>query len=472
MTDPTKHKSPLHRLNSSKFLNNSLMISAGLCAVFFVVLFHSIRFEPDDMITSGTLTASSLWDVLIDKYHSTSFRPLFVVTSFLTIGYHVADANHYYTTVFIYFLCVYVLFIFSIYKLLQEIFSLKDISVKQKALLLCFSNLLFACIYFFTTEKIEVFGWYCCSTIYLLPSSMLCFATWVLLKKQKNILDLILLFLCAMLIAGGAEHVPASAIAAIFSVAVILFLTKRNDKLFFMENKNSLIKTAFFGGALVLFFLIYVTNPGLWSHYSDAHSNAFQSQGNPDFTETIVMFFRPAKLIGLLLLAGTWVLFSKTFSAAKKINLNYFIGVLCATIVVAALTSLFAYKQMGVGRVWFLADISLVILLSALILKFSSHLNITSKTTHVLSVSIVVIFFFFDIRHVPALLYFSSGHDKIVSDLRQQDSGKVIVLTNFPSPDLTNQVELSADPDNAENQLFCKFYGIKAKVALRRMERR
>ena len=173
-------------MRTPKILNALLVVTASLIMVFFFVLFYSVRFEPDDMNTSLQLQRSSLIDLLINKYYNTSFRPLFIVTSFFTIGY-ISDTGQYLNTVFVYFLFVYALFAFSIYKILQEIFSVNEKDLQQKRALFCFSNLFFISIYFLTTEKIEIFGWYCASTIYLFPMAISSFAVWRLIKSNKNI---------------------------------------------------------------------------------------------------------------------------------------------------------------------------------------------------------------------------------------------------------------------------------------------
>ncbi|HWY39058.1 MAG TPA: hypothetical protein VNY73_10900, partial [Bacteroidia bacterium] len=237
-------------MQTTKIIHSAVILSSLLCAGFFLVLFHSIRFEPDDMITSGQLNNNSLIDLLINKYYSTSFRPLFIVTSFFTIGYKTIDVTYYFTTVFVYFVAVYLLFVFSMYKLLKEIFSLAVSGVKEKLLLLGFANLLFTCLYFLATEKIEIFGWYCCSTIYLWPVSITCFSAWILVKRSQRKTDFILLFTCALLIAGGAEHVPASVIAGITVIITLLFFEKGKDKSFFVENKGFIRKTIFFTSVL------------------------------------------------------------------------------------------------------------------------------------------------------------------------------------------------------------------------------
>ena len=73
----------------------------------------------------------------------------------------------------------------------------------------------------------------------------------------------------------------------------------------------------------------------------------------------------------------------------------------------------------------------------------------------------------FNVRHIPSLVNFSSEHDKIISSLQQKSNEETVVLESFPKPDLINQVELSDDPNDQVNQLFCRFYGIKAKVSVK-----
>ncbi|MGZ3894200.1 MAG: DUF6056 family protein [Bacteroidia bacterium] len=431
-----------------------------MSAVFFLVLFHSIRFEPDDMITSATLTGSPLCDVFVDKYHSTSFRPLFILTSFFTIGYQTTDALHYNLTVFVYFIAIYFLFVFSSVRLLKEIFSIHATSLKEEALLWSFANLFFLVLYFFTTEKIEIFGWYCCSTIYLLPVSISFYAASVLLRNEKRRSDFVKLFLCAQFIAGGAEHVPASIISAISVILIMLLIEKKTDRVIFL-------KTVFFTVALLIFFLLFVTNPGVWNHYSDTQHDAQKVGNKLDLFDAFIMFCKPAKLIGILLAVITVVLFSSHFKSfpKEKIKLRYFIAALGVIKIIALATGAFAYNSFTLGRIWFVADVAFFVFVCAAVFKYVP--TIKSLRAGLVSAAVLsVVILIFGARHIPPLVKFSSEHDKIIHELRQQRSSPVI-LKSFPYPDLTNQVRLSPDTNNAENQLFCRFYGISAKVALK-----
>jgi hypothetical protein len=115
-----------------------------------------------------------------------------------------------------------------------------------------------------------------------------------------------------------------------------------------------------------------------------------------------------------------------------------------------------------------LFDVTVVVLLSIYILKMIQKIRINTVAFYSISLFIVSILIMFDIRHIPALLNYASQHDKIISSLQQKNGEEIIVLESFPKPDLTNQVELSEDPNNDVNQLFCRFYNIKAKISVKK----
>ena len=423
------------------------------------------------MMTGQELNSSSLFETLASRYQHTSFRPSYILISFFTIGYS-TDVNRLLLTKFIYFILLYGLFVFSIYKLLKEIFSLQNLKLSQKLLLACFANIFVMCIYFFTTDRIEIFGWYSASTIYLMPAVFTFLSAWFIIKKQTKKTDYIFLLISAGIIAGGAEHMPASVIAYLGIIGIMFFIDKRQDKNFLIANRSQVLKTIFFGGALILFFIFFVTNPGLWDHYNDAKNYTKQNpqEYRLDFFETMKLFFKLYKLIGFALLAVTLVLFKRVFPDQFKIRIKvkYFFAVFSAAIIVLILTSVFAYNSFLVARVWFFVDVAFVVLLAAGFLKLSNRINISDAILTVGSLAMVVAVFLFDMRHVPKLLQFSSAYDKIVIDLQKKQEGETIVVSEFPKPDLTNQVEFSVDSNNAENQLFCRFYSIKAKVSVKK----
>ena len=127
-----------NKLNK-KTLPLVIILLSILSAVFFLVLFSSVRCEPDDMIISLELREKGFLKAFLDRYHFYSFRPVYTLLSFVTIGYSNNTANYPFT-IFMFYIAVYALFVFAIYKLLQELFALQNVPIKEKGILLCFSN--------------------------------------------------------------------------------------------------------------------------------------------------------------------------------------------------------------------------------------------------------------------------------------------------------------------------------------------
>src|SRR5207249_1416516 len=105
------------------------------------------------------------------------FRPVYTLLSFFTIGYS-ADSILYSYSIAVFYFLLYVFFVFSIYKLTKEIFLPDTSGSINKILLICFANIQVACIYFFTTEKIEIFGWLSSPIIHLVPVVFILFSAW------------------------------------------------------------------------------------------------------------------------------------------------------------------------------------------------------------------------------------------------------------------------------------------------------
>ena len=451
---------------NKKILSPAVILLSVLSCIFFLVLFSSIRCEPDDMIISLELMEKGFVSAFLDRYHFYSFRPVYTLCSFVTIGYS-NNTSNYSFTIFIFFTAVYALFVFAIYKLLQELFALHNVSRKEKGMLLCFSNIFIMCLYFLTTERIEIFGWISASIIHLTSIVFVFLGTWLILKQVRKI-DYVGLAIASAFIAGGAEHISAS---IILSSMVILLLQAKKYKEFSSLNKNHIRKLFFFTLMLSLFLGICISNPGLRLHYNEVHQqqDGFAMQHTTNVFETIKLFCKPYKLIGLIFLLVCWMLFQNVFNAyrAVRIRLSYFSIALCCTILVSSALSIFGYHTLSVGRVWFATDVALFVLLSACIIKFLLSLKINATILYSGTAVFCITLVMFNVRHIPSLVNFSSEHDKIISSLQQKSNEETVVLESFPKPDLINQVELSDDPNDQVNQLFCRFYGIKAKVSVK-----
>jgi hypothetical protein len=457
-----------NKLNK-KILSPVVILISILSAVFFLVLFSSVRCEPDDMIISLEFRNGSFLKAFSDRYHFYSFRPTYTVGSFFTIGYSNNPAN-YPCSIFAFYAGLYALFVFAIYKLLQELFSLKELSLKEKFLLISFSNILIMCIYFLTTERIEIFGWVSASIIHLVPVVFVFLSAWLIIKQTKTI-DYILLLIAAAIVAGGAEHISASVIASISGVLLILFYNKRKDKQFYQEHKKQIRKALFFAGSLALFLLICISNPGVSLHYNEVHqsTDGFATHRDMNVMEAIKLFCKPHKLIGLVFLIIFWMMFQNMFNLTNtiKIKVIYFLIVICCVIGVSSAASIYAYHTLSIGRIWFVLDVAIFVFLSAAIFQLIHPLKNKPVVLYVSTAIFFITLILFDIRHIPALINFSSGYDAALRSMQQQDSTKTISLTQFP-PDLVNQVDLDKDPNNDVNQLFCRFYNIKAKISVKK----
>ena len=163
------------------------------------------------------------------------------------------------------------------------------------------------------------------------------------------------------------------------------------------------------------------------------------------------------------------MLFKNTFATLNsiKIKLHYFLLTVFCVAGITITASVLAYHTLSVGRIWFAFDVALFVLLCGCIVKFIVGIKTNSIVVYMGAALFLITLILFDIRHIPALLNFSSQHDKMIYSLQQKTAEETIVLNGLPNPDLTNQVALSPDPNNDVNQLFCRFYNIKAKVSVK-----
>ena len=300
------------KADQNTFIKISLVMLSLLSLAFFLVLFSSVRCEPDDMIIGLECRDGSFYQTLMNRYYTHTFRPAYTLFAYLTIGF-TNDTSMYNVTIFMFYFLLYVFFVWIIYKLLIEIFSLKNMDRKDKLLLACFSVLQVTCIYFLTTERIEIFGWLSASIIHLLPVVFIFFSAWLIMKQDHRKTDYLFLFISAVIIAGSAEHLAASATACV--IAILLFNRIRTKEFVKKENKLFLTKTLFFVILLSVFLMLFISNPGVKVRLAISQSFIAEDpvQYSLRFTETCRVFFKPYKLFSLLFMLCGWGLFKRVF---------------------------------------------------------------------------------------------------------------------------------------------------------------
>lgn len=441
-------------MNHSSKIQLQLIVCAALVILFFIMLSASVRCEPDDMIISLELRENGFLTTFLNRYFNYSFRPFYSLAAFLTIGW--SDSSSIYSScVFIFYTAVYTLFIFSVYRLLAGVFNLAIIDPKERLCLLSVSILLVFSLYFLTTERIEIFGWFSASVIHLVPVVFSFFTAWIILKKQQRKADYFFLITGCFAVSGGSEHIPLS-LLAIFLYAY-----------FFHSNtlQKKKLLTAII--ALAVFFLLNITNPGLWLHYKEVHESTegFATTHSIDPVETTLLLFKPHKLIGLALLLFSCLSLKYFFNMKSTIlPLKFFIFLSLFSFFITAMLSYYAYHTLAVGRAWFMPDVSLCILLFIAVIKL--NLPLSHSFLQISCITALSFCFYFDIRHIPKLYAYAKQHDIIISNLQEEPAEKMVILTSFPAPDLTNQVLITSNPNDQQNILFCRFYGIKANVSL------
>jgi hypothetical protein len=442
-------------LKNKNIFSFTVVLASVLCAVFFIVLFFSIRCEPDDMITALKFRNQSFSEIIYNDYYYNLFRPAALI-SFFTVGFS-ANTNLYPYSILGFFVFVTGVFVFSTYKLITTVFNLNLITIKEKITLICISILLFTSLYFLTTNRIEIFGWMSAFITHFMPVVFIVFSAWVILKKTSSIIDYFFLTIAAFIIGGNAEHIAPLVLVAI---AMITLLLKYKNK-----------KLLFFAVFLICVYLVSVITPGTLfrMHATNQYISSHPSSQMVSPFYFIKMFFQPYKIIGLLILFTAWAVLIKTthLNYLPTIRWRYFIIQILISLIIGVVVAAFVYKSFSETRLLFIVDFTLFIAINAFALKFADKLKSNSLLMPVLTFASVAILLLFSFRHIPRLRYFANQYDQTIHYLKQQPENQLITTPPFPDPDLTNQALLYSDPENEDNRLFCRFYNIKAKVSVK-----
>lgn len=456
-------------MKNKNLLSFVIVLTSVLSALFFFLLFSSIRCEADDWAAGINFRTNSLLETYKNTYWLDTLRPMSILLSYLGVGV-TGDVNYYPTTLFILFILIAGLFVYFIYKLLQEVFTFDKPTTFNKPLLICFSLLLVMSLYFITTNRLEIFGWMSASINHLVPIIFAFLAAYVLIKEYKKS-DYLYLSICVFFIGGAAEHIAASVIAVIAVCSFLFFYNKKNKHQVFTEHKAFFVKLIFFGALLSVFFLFTAITPGAWLRYNNTQQyvKVHSPERSIEVLNTIKLLIKPYKLMALAFLFFVWMFFVKIFSVRLKINIHwkYLVASLVVVTFVTSVFSVFCYNTLKIDRMWFVFDVTLFIVASILTLQFISDKKLSYIFTYVGAIYIMGMMIFFDVRHMPALYHFSTEHDRIIIFLQKQKEGEVAVIDSFPPHDLVTQARLTSDPDDSFNISFCKFYRIKAKVVVK-----
>lgn len=336
------------------------------------------------------------------------------------------------------------------------VFNLNLTSLKEKATLVCLSILLFTSLYFLTTNRIEIFGWMSAFITHFMPITFVVFSAWVVVKKTNSFIDYFFLLLSAFLIGGSAEHITPFVLSLI---ARLIFITKvKNKKLFY------------FTICLVCVYLISVITPGTLYRINTT-TNYIQQHPvlqNTNPLHFVSAFLQPYKVVGVLLLFVCWGVLLKVFDHQTfKIKWHLFFIPVAISFIIALFVAAFVYKSFAETRLLFIVDFALFVALNVIALKLIQKTIRFHFLLSGLTIASLAIILFFSVRHIPRLRYFANQYDQAINYLKQQPENQVITISDFPDPDLTNQALLYADPKNEDNELFCRFYNIKAKVSVK-----
>ena len=455
-------------LTANKLNKKLLSITAAITALFFIlfliILSASIRCEPDDMIMNLTYRELGFRKAFFHWYWHYSFRPLYSLIAFLCIGYS-NQTNLFPYSSFVYFMVLYAVWIYSIYKIVQIIFKIQLDSFYQKINLLISSVLSIASIYFLTSDKIEIYGWLSASFNHLAPIVSVFIAIWLIIKPLYK-LDFFAIPFVAFISAGSAEHIPGIAISGGLVVLVYTFLSKEKKVI----SNHAIKKLIFYISSTFIFLVVFITNPGISDHLRETHQAAIgiasvSKISVPDFLHA---FFKPHKIIGILLSASSVLLLKDYFSIAsiKIPSWKILLPILILILGITAALGVVAYNSISVGRMWFPLDVFSWVLISLFFLRYLPYSF--SKVSITVFVFTALIILDYSLKHSYALWQFSSQYDKMVNSLQQEPVGKITVIDHFPEPDVSNQVQLKEDPNAPENEQFCLFHGIKSKISVKK----
>ncbi|PBQ33154.1 hypothetical protein CNR22_15675 [Sphingobacteriaceae bacterium] len=395
--------------------------------LFFEVYFFSIRPNKDEINFINSLNELGSINYLSSLY--STWTPRVFGSGLLFLVWKLCP-NMAYLWVFtgVIYSAVFIYSIVTFKKIVADHFQTANTKIDSYLV----SVLFFASLFFICTRPAEIFGWYPCFLIYLLP----CILSIILILKEH--LNYSMIYFSVFIIASGAEHI------AIFSNAAIAILLINNFKYSQRKRKQLLVFLAL-NILLILFFTFTSGSFSRMLYEKGTQTSSFSAS----FYSLVTSQFSPYLLIGILL---SFVIALHLPDLSSRINLKRLLLICTAGYIITFTFYLIVFSNTATGqRIWFLTNVLNIFLIMYLIhflMKKFNHLRLLRTLS--LSTTFLVLVTFFSLHSVKLINYSVKYNNTVYA---YQHFKLKSWLKSVPDPGIT-----SNDFPDFYNDMYIKFF--------------
>lgn len=393
-----------------------------ICISFFLFLvaihFNNRINNSDDFFFLTRLRELGFWKSITEWQYNQ--RPVshfvFNLTFFLNTKIETLKWS-----LFIANICLVTSFIHSLKLIVSKLFLQIELQLEHKKLW-AIATVLAMCYFFFCIERSEVWFWYICTTIYLLPFVLLNYGLVLMLEKKKCHLLSIVFFI----LIGGTLELMIPIVGTLLLV-------------FFLNKKISFTTLLINGCALLFFSFFQLYNKGV-ENRMQIETMAF-TEYNSTFASTFRHLFDKKNAFFILLVISITMLLRTHKVALSKIKFDkiliWLAGLLIAYFLITWFISDFVFAgSFGVLRMWapFIMFLMVFIIISALWISLNCK-KVSALVGVFASLLFIGMFAYFSMKQFVMTSKYARKYDLIVAGKSNEevspDSGILVSTGDF-----------------------------------------
>ncbi|NTW34175.1 MAG: hypothetical protein HGB12_16415 [Bacteroidetes bacterium] len=461
-------------------IKSILLTTANLVfVILFFILSYYNRFAVDDYYHIHDEHLFGIWGGMLEGYFNWGGR----WTSYLLwdVIYHYSENSF---ALFLYSFSIIVLFIYSVYHLIKNIFGFLGISFTREVL----ANYIFlfaAFVFLISYSKGEIWFWIQSTAMFMLSLIMFILGLSIIFNKKNNYLQYFILAIC-FIYAGGASETYAFFYIIFLISLLVCFFTFRNNALVRKLKESSSFKIIISIIFLTVSFIISINAPGnsiraTWLPEQSLISSLFITLKS---LTKLVIFKVPMQIPWIILFSFPFMYFgfisrsrpynNKTIELFKTNYFKYFILSLIFLIIliyILLFPACYILSEIGPDR-----SLSQVVLTIAV---FSAVWSFLIGYKFIVSKKLISILYIISVvAIISSLVVISFKQYKIVSeyaidldkrtnyllDLQQKKNKKTITVKKLPQSGFLYSAEISSDTNYFGNDHYNRGLFLEFKV--------
>lgn len=438
-----------------------IFVPGVLAFCFMMWLSSATRLSYDDLLFAACFKTKGFWGAFLHLYHTHAFR----WTTFLFEGFvlGIVPAQYFPISITLFFLVFYVWWIYCLQKLIQSLwhryFNYSVPTLQSVGL----ASLIICTFYFSASQAVESFTSVIVVTDRLLPMLFLTMAINLFLSDKKGPIIMVAIAFLALLIAGTAENVTITILAAL----VLYFCYQK-----LLLKKKMPLKPVLFGSTLIFFFCFEAFSEGGAARFEVEKIYHFTCGTDGVYCPNNLLDFMARYFIARQLLIFAIIPIFFTFSVGlpedvkNKIRSSLhrvliFILILCVPVAVFHFMAAWrVFDCYGPMRMWLPVNFLMALFFVCLAFRFGTQMpqktNFLTWLSSGLTCALIV---FYTVRHYPETSTYTKAYDdRVTSLLSIRDAASIIEVPALPPSGLVVHGDIMENEKDDVNRDFKDTY--------------